>query len=95
LHINEALLGKLIHLYAKDAVRTTRGMVHLVRGHNLILDSLVVEGYRFLSSGTLVEEEVLDSKTIFTCVPDFELLLLLEISASALITWVTMLVKVQ
>ena len=48
-------------------------MIHLVRGYNLILHPLVVEGDSLLSRLALVEVEILHDKLVLVVVPHLQL----------------------
>ena len=58
-------------------------MIHLVRGHNLVLHPLVVECDSLLSRLALVEVEVLHHELVLVVVPNLQLLLLGEQAAPA------------
>ena len=56
-------------------------MIHLVRGDDLVLHSLVIECYSFLCRLALVEVEILHHELVLVVVPNLQLLLFGEQAA--------------
>ena len=46
-------------------------MVHVMRGHYLVLDPLIVQGYCFLGCRALIQEQIFDNKLILIVIAHF------------------------